>query len=174
MNFYSIYSQSINTIIAVMIVLLVMWTIVAVCFQKHKKPWCVINAVLAVLSLAAILYITIIKREADSSHTMPFIRTIEHIRQQPELIREMVMNAFLFFPFGLTAPFALSSCLKNDEKGRKAVLITIASALLLSSSIELIQYLSNFGNCELSDIVMNTLGAAIGSVSYLVSCKLRR
>lgn len=131
-----------------------------------------INGILTILFLITILYTTIIKREADSSYTMPFIRTVEHIKQQLELIREMAMNAFLFFPFGLTASYMLESlpCVKN----MRPVLLTIIFALLLSGSIELIQYLCNFGNCELSDIVMNTLGAAIGTVSYLVSCKLTR
>ena len=172
MIFHSIYIQPLKTIIVLIVLILFVWTIAAVCFQNHKRLWRVINGILTVLFLIAILYATIIKREADSSHTSPFIRTIEHIRKQPELIREMVMNAFLFFPFGLTAPYVMESlpCVKN----MRPVLITILSALLLSSSIELIQYLFNFGNCELSDIVMNTLGAAIGSVSYLVSRKLRR
>ena len=175
MIFRIIYAQPLKTIIVTVITMLIVWTIIGTFILKNKKIWYVINRILTVLSLIAILYSTIINRTTDSSYTMPFIRTIEHIQQQPELIREMTMNAFLFFPFGLTASFTLSSCL-NDEKTKSisSVLITILSALLLSTTIELIQYLSNFGNCELSDIVMNTLGAAIGSVSYLVSSRLRR
>ena len=179
---YILFILPIENIVVIMFLAMVCWTRISIGFRKTSKIkcksfpslWLNINVMLALSTFFIIIYYTILSRSSDTMNTMPFIRTIEHIRQQPELIREMIMNVFLFFPFGLTAPFALSSCLKNDEKGRKAVLITIISALLLSCSIEFIQYLYNFGNCELSDIVMNTLGAAIGSVSYLVSCRLSR
>lgn len=174
MIIHTIYVQPLKTIIAIIITMLIVWTIMAVCFQKHTKLWRVLNAILIILSLITILYMTITKREADVSHTIPFIRTIEHIRQQPELIREMVMNAFLFFPFGLTMPYAISGLSGMKNKKHWIMIITILAALLLSGCIEFIQYLYNLGSCELSDIVMNTLGAAIGSVSYLVNCRLRR
>ena len=168
MIFYIVYVQPLKLIVAITIFMLIVWTIAGICFQKHTKSWRVMNGILTALSLAAILYSTIIHRTVDTTQSIPFIRTIEHIRQQPELIREMVMNVFLFFPLGLTMPYAIGN------KVQRPVLITIISAFLLTCTIELIQYLSNFGNCELSDIVMNTLGAAIGSVSYLVSSRLRR
>ena len=105
---------------------------------------------------------------------MHFVRTVEDIRRQPELIREMIMNAFLFFPFGLTMPYALCSNRITEKSGKKyfPMFITIIAALLLSIGIELIQHLYNFGNAELSDIIMNTLGTTIGTVSYGISQKL--
>ena len=130
--------------------------------------WRIVNSILVGISVLIILFYTIIDRSSEGSYAMPFIRSVELIRERPELIREMVMNAFLFFPCGLSMPYAI------EGKFRKPVFITIISALILTCTIELIQYLCNFGNCELSDIVMNTLGAAIGTVSYLVSSKLRR
>lgn len=136
--------------------------------------WRMVNSLLAGISVLIILYYTIIDRSSEGSYAMPFIRSVEFIRERPELIREMVMNAFLFFPFGLAMPYVISGLSCMVDRKSRPVLIAIISALLLSCIIELIQYLCNFGNCELSDIVMNTLGAAIGSVSYLVSCKLRR
>ena len=157
-----------------MISLLIVWTIAGICFTKHKNAWRVLNGMIAVFSFVAVLYFTIIDRTADGTHQMPFIRTIEHIKAQPELIREMIMNAFLFFPFGLTMPYAIGSnkITENNRKKYLPVLITIVTAFLLSISIELIQHLYNFGNAELSDIIMNTLGAAIGSASYCISQKL--
>ena len=150
-----------------MIVGLIVWAIIGLFVQRRKNAlalWRVINTVLSIVSFAGILHYTVIDRTGDSAHAMPFIRTIEHIQAQPELIREMIMNAFLFFPFGLTAPYALELAVK---KNRNIILITILSALVLSGCIELAQRVFSFGNAELSDIVMNTMGAAIGSVSYI-------
>lgn len=136
--------------------------------------WRIFNIILSIVSIATIFKLTLLNRTTVGIHAMPFIRTIEHIRQQPELIREMVMNAFLFFPFGLTAPYALETLPCVKDKKSRPVLITVLAALILSGCIELIQYLYKFGNCELSDIIMNSLGAMIGSVSYLLSSKLTR
>ncbi len=168
MIFHIIYAQSLITIFAFMVFILFVWTMLGINIKKNKRLWRAINGVVALLSVIVILYSTIIHRTADGNHGMPFIRTIEHIRQQPELIREMVMNAFLFFPFGLTLPYAI------DKKRKKTVIITILSAVLLTCAIEFLQYLFDFGNAELSDIVMNLLGAIIGSVSYIVSRKMYR
>ena len=172
MIFHSIYVQPINKIIAIMFIALIVWTIVGICVQKWKNArslWCVINTVLSVVALAGILHYTIFYRTSGGTHTVPFIRTIEHIQQQPELLREMLMNAFLFFPFGLTMPYAVKT---RVEKNKNITLITVLSSLVLSGCIEFVQYVFNLGDAELSDIIMNTAGAAIGTLSYVVSCKV--
>lgn len=171
MIFHSIYVQPINEIIAIMFIALIVWTIVGLCIQRQLL-WRVINSALALVSAIGILYFTIVDRTSSGAHSMPFIRTIEHIHAQPELIREIIMNAFLFFPFGLTMPYALESLPR--VKNMRSVKITVLSTLVLSGCVELTQRVFNFGSAELSDIVMNTAGATIGSLSYIVRCKLTR
>ena len=164
MKFIHIYALSLPTVAAVMAAALLLWTGVRVAVnrgsKKAQRAWRIVNAVLLCFSILAILYYTLIRRSAGTTHAVPFIRTVADIRAQPELIREMVMNVFLFFPFGLTLPHALGSC-----TGR-AALITVITALLLSCAIELTQYLFTFGSAELSDILCNTLGAGIGAAGY--------
>ena len=167
MKFIHIYALSLPTVAAIMGAALLLWALACViAFRGGKKAqlaWRSVNAVLLCFSILAILYYTLIRRSAGTTHAVPFIRTIADIRAQPELIREMVMNVFLFFPLGLTMPYALG------RRPLRPALITVVTALLLSCAIELTQYLFTFGSAELSDILCNTLGAGIGAVSYRIT-----
>jgi glycopeptide antibiotics resistance protein len=73
------------------------------------------------------------------------------------------MNVMLFLPFGMTLPFALPNGFKNK------VTITVGSAAVISIVVEFIQFCFGLGLCETDDVIMNTLGAAIGTVSYVYS-----
>ena len=63
---------------------------------------------------------------------------------------QYVQNILFFIPYGLLFP-------RKDNW--KRVLVT---ALVLSISIELSQYIFNLGWCEVDDLISNTLGAMIG------------
>lgn len=76
----------------------------------------------------------------------------------------MLMNVFLFVPIGLSLPFALS-------KKKHPVIITMIAAFLFSVSIEAIQYYFALGLCEMDDVIMNTLGAMIGTLAYFLSSR---
>lgn len=75
----------------------------------------------------------------------------------------MLMNVFLFVPFGLTAPNVLSRL-----KRLWPVIFTVVSAFILSVAIEFTQYYFHLGRCEMDDVIMNTLGAAIGTVPVIL------
>lgn len=51
---------------------------------------------------------------------------------------------------------------------------TILFAFILSVIIEALQLIFGLGRCETDDVLCNTLGAAIGSLSFLISEKLTR
>lgn len=63
------------------------------------------------------------------------------------------MNICFFMPFGFVFPI----------KRRRAVLL---GALVLSSAIEIIQYITIRGWCEFDDIISNTVGALLGFALY--------
>lgn len=63
---------------------------------------------------------------------------------------QYVQNILLFIPYGLLFPW---------KDNWKRVLVT---ALVLSISIELSQFIFNLGWCEVDDVISNTLGAMIG------------
>jgi glycopeptide antibiotics resistance protein len=74
----------------------------------------------------------------------------------------MLMNVFLFLPLGLTLPFALG-------KGRLPEIFAVVLALAFSTGIEYLQYRYGLGWCEADDVIMNTLGTAVGVLAHCIS-----
>ena len=60
-------------------------------------------------------------------------------------------------------PFLLPETVKN--KSRTTILIACAFSLI----IEIIQYTFKLGLAETTDVIMNTLGAALGTISYIAA-----
>ena len=172
MYFFNFYIFPMKWIPLLAFLALAFWTAANILIRKKggkvQGVWRAVTVVLTLASVCCALYFTVFGRAEEPALSMPFIRTVEQIKAQPELIREMVMNALLFFPLGLSMPYAIGG------KPKKAVLLTLAFALLLTCAIEWIQYRSHSGNAELSDILCNLLGAAIGSASYLLKNKFAR
>lgn len=167
MLFNKTYALPLKTVFAIIIVTIFLWTAASIYARKKTSFSCIwreINRVLFCVSFLVILYFTIVDRTTDRTVAIPFIRTIEDIKAQPELIREMIMNAFLFFPIGLTLPYALAS--QKANKLFFPMIITIIFAFFLTCFVEFIQRVFGIGNAELSDIVMNTIGTAIGASSF--------
>ena len=61
---------------------------------------------------------------------------------------------------------------ENKRNMLKSVFITIGVAFLLTCAIEFTQYYFHIGNAELSDIIMNTVGATIGTLSFIMYWKI--
>ena len=77
------------------------------------------------------------------------------------------MNSNLFSPFGLTLPYIL------PDQIRRKVLFTVLAGMLVSVSVEAVQFLFTIGNTELDDVLMNTLGAFLGATSWRVYVIIR-
>ena len=71
----------------------------------------------------------------------------------------------LFTPFGLTLPF----CLK-----RHPVCTTILAAAGFSMMIELVQFVFGLGLCETEDVIFNTLGAAFGTLAFVIQQQMTK
>ena len=82
---------------------------------------------------------------------------------------EMLANFAAFIPFGLLLSEFLASA-KRFSAGRRLGLATLAG-FGLSLCIECLQLLLRVGFFELTDLVMNTLGAFVGA---LISAGLRK
>ena len=159
-----IYSRPLIVIILFMVLALVVWGRSSA--YVAARHWRRGNFVLAVLMAAAILYATILTRSEGSTGLIltPFA-ALSAAWQQPELYREMLMNVFLFFPLGLTLSNALPR--KWHRWGRIA--LTTLIGCILSAGIEYTQYRYALGMAEADDVICNTLGAFIGSVSLLIA-----
>ncbi len=66
----------------------------------------------------------------------------------------VIENFMLFIPFGILLPL----CLPKARKGWLCIL----SGCICSIFIETVQWMTKRGNCELDDIIMNTLGTVVG------------
>lgn len=83
----------------------------------------------------------------------------------PELRMEILLNYVLFMPLG----FLLYLCF-----GEKFGLRVVVAGLLLSVSIEFIQFLFNIGLFEFDDMIGNTTGCLIGTVMGKATRELKK
>lgn len=157
--FLRIYIQPLHRIIIGMIILVILWAAIGKNAGRRHR-WKLFNAAVFVGIVAVILYMTVFTRGEDPQAPvlMPFHSFME-AKIQPELYRSMLMNIFLFEPIGLSLPNIL-------PKNAHPVAVTVVFALLLSIGIEVSQFYFHLGRCETDDVIMNTLGAAIGSAAY--------
>ena len=122
------------------------------------------------LYLAGLGYVTIFNREEGHSRAilLRFDAVQEALRKSSfEPLRHAFQNALLFIPLGVLLPM-----IKRDTLAR--FLYVGPMGLMLSTSIEALQMFLRIGQCDLEDIVSNTLGAMLGLVLYKVYIYLFR
>ena len=137
-----------------------------------------VSAIFSAAGLCGIIHFTILARTPSDTHIfMVFLDLSSN-----EFIREMVMNTFLFFPFGLFLPYVLYCILflivkhpssSKDFPANTPILVTIAISFLLSLVIESWQYYAGTGTAQVTDAICNTLGAAIGTLSFALFSHLQ-
>lgn len=158
------YANSFKHIILLMFFSVVIWMFfsqyIAIDIYK-KKIWKGCNIILCVGVFCLILLVTIFSRSVGET-TVQWIPLHSFIdaKMQPEIYRSMFMNVFLFFPLGLTMPFALS------EKCKKKIIITVFCALGMSTIIEITQYSYRIGCAEIDDVICNVMGCFVGTLAY--------
>lgn len=86
--------------------------------------------------------------------------TYRHTLGMESVVVNLIGNVFAFSPFGFFLP-----CL--NEKCRNMFRI-ISLGFTFSLTIEVIQLVTRTGIFDVDDLFMNTLGAAIGYVVYLI------
>lgn len=157
--FWRIYVQPLSAILLEMLLLPIIWVAME---KKVRDPlrWKLLNAVVFLGIVAAILFTTVLSRgENPQEPSWIPLYTFVEAQLQPELYRTMLMNVFLFQPIGLALPNLL-------PKKAHPVAVTVVFAMLLSIGVEAAQFHYQLGRCEIDDVIMNTLGAAIGAAAY--------
>lgn len=162
--FWLIYKQPLGRIVLCMILMAALWGYLGK-RENGRLRWRIGNALAAAGMVLVIFYMTVYTRgeSAEEAVFIPF-QSFSDAKAQPELYRSMLMNVFLFFPVGLTLPFALA-------RWKFPALITVAVAFFLSTGVEYLQYRYALGRCEVDDVIMNTLGAFVGCSSYWICHK---
>lgn len=150
-----IYAKNLTTLTIYILISLLIATVLLY-MGRGKRITKIIAGVLVLISFYGILSYTVLHRTPSDTHTIVFSAAIGN-----EFIRELYMNALLYYPFGLTLTVLI---------GPWSILI----AFLLSLAIELRQYMAGSGLAQGTDVIMNTLGAAIGAVPYVFYSWLSR
>ena len=164
--FHEIYVANISTILIIIPIILLVWSVIGAVFYKYMR---IVGMIAAVLAAAAILYITVFARgeSVAGADLVPF-SSFQRAKIQPEMYRSMLMNVFLFVPLGLSLPFVLG------DSSAKRILLTILIGFLLSAAVEAIQYFFKLGMAETDDVICNTLGVVLGSCAYPLSLLWRK
>ncbi len=124
----------------------------------------------AVFLLIAIFYAAILVRlvfirdgirlEEETSHFLPLGALREYkagFKTLKSVVLNYVGNIAIFFPLGIFLPVIFK---------KLNFLKVILTGFLISLFIETVQYLLSAGYTDIDDVIMNTLGAAIGAFVY--------
>lgn len=117
---------------------------------RNRKRW--VKSVcfpLFLVSLYGVLKCSVLGRTPTDKHVLTFWASYSN-----EFGRELFMNALLYYPFGLTLTGLI---------GPWSILV----AFLLSVVIEVWQFSAGTGLAQGTDVIMNTVGCAVGALPWL-------
>ena len=162
--FRLIYTMPLYKVCLVMVLLLVLWAYYRAYLPK-KLFWSM-NICVLVVAVSAVLYLTVFSRKVGIYDVVlvPF-SALSEAKKEPERYRSMLMNVFLFFPLGMACANAFS----DKMKMRRRVILVVAIGFALSTAVEYIQYRFSLGMAETDDVICNTLGALVGSLSVILA-----
>lgn len=162
--FRLIYTMPLYKVCLVMVLLLVLWAYYRA--YLPKKLFAAMNLCLLVTSVFAVLYLTVFSRKVGTYDVVlvPF-SALSEAKKEPERYRSMLMNVFLFFPLGMACANAFS----DKMKMRRRVILAVVIGFALSTAVEYIQYRFSLGMAETDDVICNTLGALVGSLSVTLA-----
>lgn len=148
-----IYAKNLSTLTIYAFLIFLAYTAVLYVTRNNVRLTKTIAAILLIVAIYGVLSYTAIGRTPSDNHTFVFAT------HNSESGREMFMNALLYYPLGLSLTVFLG-------------LWSILVAFLTSVVIESWQYLSGSGLAQGTDVVMNTLGATIGVLPYLIVMRI--
>ena len=159
-----VYVQPLSLIVLAMAAAVLLWGWLANSVSAPR--WRRANLALCAAAAALILYATILTRTpGERTAVLTPFAALAAARQQPERWRTMLMNVFLFLPFGLT----LSNALPQRRSRLWRAAVTAFAGCVFSAGIELAQYRFALGVAETDDVICNALGALAGAASLPVA-----
>lgn len=144
-------------------VVLIMSVLFVKFFIKHRYSMSTSYTIWFVVYFGVVLYLTLFSRAfgSDSSVRDEAFRGLElAIKTQSfEPMIHSMLNLVLFLPFGYLIPN-----MNRDYLSRWG--FAVIGGVVTSSVIEGIQLVAQMGQCDIDDIIFNSIGAAIGYVFY--------
>lgn len=162
---YTIYGWQLPAVLIFAGIMLIAWTLIN--RYLPGKLCKVFNYIVIAANIMVIVFFTMSNRTIGAERPYRLIPFAHYFTSQSG-IETLWLNAFFFLPLGLSLPYIL------PEKIRHKAATTIMAALVFSTLTEALQYIFALGLCETDDVIMNTLGAAIGTLSYIACNKLRK
>lgn len=121
-----------------------------------RRVWKPVCGAAALLATVLVLWLTVWNRTPSEEHVFTWAAAYTN-----EFFREMFMNAMLYVPFGLAA------CGLIGPWG-------VLAGFLLSAGVEGWQYATGAGLAQGTDVLCNTLGAAVGMLPVWANRRLTR
>lgn len=121
-----------------------------------RRVWKPVCGAAGLLATVLVLWLTVWNRTPSEEHVFTWAAAYTN-----EFFREMFMNAVLYVPFGLAA------CGLIGPWG-------VLAGLLLSAGVEVWQYATGAGLAQGTDVLCNTLGAAVGMLPVWANRRLTR
>ena len=121
-----------------------------------RRVWKPVCGAAALLATVLVLWLTVWNRTPSEEHVFTWAAAYTN-----EFFREMFMNAVLYVPFGLAA------CGLIGPWG-------VLAGFLLSAGVEVWQYATGAGLAQGTDVLCNTLGAAVGMLPVWANRRLTR
>lgn len=121
-----------------------------------RRVWKPVCGVAALLATVLVLWLTVWNRTPSEEHVFTWAAAYTN-----EFFREMFMNAVLYVPFGLAA------CGLIGPWG-------VLAGFVLSVGVEVWQYATGAGLAQGTDVLCNTLGAAVGMLPVWANRRLTR
>ena len=172
--FHWFYALPIWQMITVCLVGAIAWGLVGRLFVNKDKRvlWIRICLACTLLYAVVIAHETLIGRNGGSAELIlaPLNNFVE-AREQPEMYRSMLANVCLFVPLGAFVGSALAGSEGKFAvalKTRNIIAFTAIIGLAVSLVIEIVQYAYGLGRAEVDDLLCNTVGMLVGSLSILV------
>ncbi len=168
-----IYHVPLWAVIPGMIFWVFVWSGIMILLSKSLKAdifkrfsW-TINGILLLAGLFMIVRMTMINRtqHTDAYELRP-LSIFWGVHKPADYWQVMVLNVLLFLPLGTALPYCISLITKWP------VLWSIAGIFVLSVIIEMIQLMSGMGVFEVDDILCNTAGGSLGTVSCILYRKV--
>lgn len=101
---------------------------------------------------------------------VPFKTIIEYLGYVHAIrdwfFKNLACNIIMFIPYGFMLPYIW------QEKARPVIKVFV-SGILLSVCIEAFQYITALGQCDIDDVILNTLGIVIGVLGYKLIIKIK-
>lgn len=145
----NIYKWNYGFICLLALLLELIWVLLKL--KCSKRLFKGINITVLVFALYAIMFCTVLFRESSSERIYCFA-----VEYNDEFCREMIMNAFLYFPLGLSLTSLVGP-------------LSFGFVFGCSFFVEIWQYCVGTGLAQGTDVIMNTLGCVIGGIPWFVN-----